>query len=117
MPQVDQDLIIYQNAAETLTIAVTDDNDVPMDLTTFDSLCWILSRAGQEIVRYTLADPELGIVNVDATDDGLRIVLPPGVTGGLDEGRLYTHQAWATLANAPRPVCIGYVTVLRGDGC
>ena len=117
MPQLEQDVTIYQNAGGYITIAVTDELGVPMDLTAFDELCWILSRQGTEIVRYTLADVELGIVDADDTNDGLRVYATPAMSTDLDCGRLYIHQAWGTLTNIPRPICIGYVTVERGDGC
>ena len=117
MPQVDQDLTIYQNADETITIAIKDENDDPMDLKTFDDLCWILTKAGREVVRYDINDSELIIANADDTDDGLRVMLYAPVTSTLRLGRLYTHQAWGTFGGASRPLAVGYVTVKRGDGC
>lgn len=117
MPETNQDFDIYQNATEVINIAVTDAAGTPIDLTTMDSICWVLSRGSTEIVRYTLADPELVIVSIDATNDAMRITLPPATTGALNLGKLYRHQAWVTLAGAPRPVQVGSVTVLMGDGC
>ena len=119
MPSVDQDLDIYTNADEMFTIAVTDTSDVPVDLTTFADLCWILSRRGTEILRYELADPELVIADVTGAgaNDGIRVNLVPAVTTALSLGRLYIHQAWGTIGGRDRPLCVGYVTVLRGDGC
>jgi hypothetical protein len=117
MPRVEQDLELYTNADEIFTIAVTDENGDPVDLTTFDSLCWVLMKGRAEVVRYDDSDPELTIAGVDGTDDGLRVNLVPAVTGALDCGRLYTHQAWGVYSGRERPLCIGYVTVERGDGC
>ena len=117
MPQIDQDLEIYTNADEIFTIAVTDTSDLPVDLTTFDSLCWTLSKGGTVVVHYTSTDAELTTASVDGTDDGLRVNLSPTVTGALDIGRLYIHQAWGTYGGRERPLCVGYVTVNRGDGC
>lgn len=117
MAEVNQDFDIYQNASEVVNIAVTDAAGTPIDLTTMDSICWILSRGANEIIRYTLADPELVIVNIDAVNDGIRITLPPAVTGALNIGNWYRHQGWVTLAGRPRPLQVGSVTVLQGDGC
>jgi len=117
MPRVDQDLTIYTNADEPFTFAVKDSNGDPMDLTTFDELCWILTRAGSEVLRYALSDSELVIADADGTDDGIRVTLSAAVTGALGLGRLYVHQAWGTLGGVSRPLAIGYATVLRGDGC
>ena len=117
MPQVDQDITIYQNANEPILIAVKDDNNDPMDLTLADDVCWILSRGDTEVVRYDLSDAELAIAAADDTDDGIQIELPTTITGALNLGRLYRHQAWATFANKPKPVSVGAVTVERGDGC
>ena len=117
MPKVDQDLEIYTNADEIFTIAITDESTAPVDLTTFDSLCWTLSKGDTSVVSYTSTDAELVIANADDVDDGIRVNLVPTVTGALDVGRLYTHQAWGTLSGRDRPLCVGFVTVLRGDGC
>ena len=117
MPRTDQDLEIYTNADEIFTIAVTDESDVPIDLTTFASLCWTLSKAGTVVVSYASSDAELTTASVDGTDDGLRINLVPAVTGALELGRLYVHQAWGDYGGRDRPLCVGYVTILRGDGC
>lgn len=117
MPQVEQSIEIYQNAVEIIVIAITDEHDNPVNLTTFDELCWTFSGLTGEIARYTTADPELVIVDADDTNDGMRITLPASLTAGLSCGRLYTHQAWGTFNLNPRPLCVGYVTVLRGDGC
>lgn len=117
MPQVDQDLIIYTNADEIFTIAVKDTDGNAVDLTTFASLCWTLNKGGVEVVKYDDSDSELIIADAEATDDGIRVNLVPAVTGDLECGRLYTHQAWGVVGGRERPLCIGYVTVERGDGC
>ncbi len=118
MPKTDQDVTIYQNSDEYITIAVTDVNGDPMDLNPFgNDLCWILSKAGSEVVRYDVTDTELGIVDIDGVESGLRVNLTDSVTADLECGRLYIHQAWGTLSGRSRPICIGYVTVERGDGC
>ena len=117
MPQVEQSLDIYQNANETIMIAVKDDNGDPMDLTLATGICWILSKGDTEVARYDLTDTELAIAAADSTDDGIQIELPSAVTGALTLGKLYRHQAWATINAKSKPVSEGDVTVLRGDGC
>ena len=116
MAETNQNLVIYQNANEAITIAITDDNGNPMDLKLYSDLCWVLTLSGKEILRYDINDSELVIANADAVDDGLRVLLSPAITGALKE-RVYVHQAWGTYGDNARPLCIGYATVLRGDGC
>lgn len=117
MPQVEQSLEIYQNADEYILIAVKDENDSPVDLTTFDGLCWILSKGDEEVERYDLSDSELVIADAEATDDGVKVHLSKTITKELELGGIYRHQAWGTLTGDSRPLCVGDVTVLRGDGC
>jgi len=117
VPRVEQDFDVYSNSVEIIQIAVTDTNGIPVDLTTFDDLCWILTRSGVEVQRYTTVSPEMTIVDVDATNDGIRLTLPITLTGTLSCGRLYDHQLWGTFNAVPRPVSVGKITVLRGDGC
>jgi hypothetical protein len=112
-----QDFEVYQKATEIINIVVTDADGNPVDLTTMDSICWILSMGLTEIVRYTLGDPELTIETTDDANDTMQIVLPHTVTRALREGKLYRHQGWVTIAGKPNPVGVGEVTVLRGDGC
>ena len=117
MPAIDQDLELYQNATEVIIIAVTDESNVPLDLTTFTDLCWVMTKGGVEVLRYELADIEMDIVNADGTDDGIRLTIPSATTALLSCGRIYTHQAWGVFGGATKPLSVGYVTVMRGDGC
>ena len=114
MPSVEQNFSIYQGSVEVIEIAITDSGGAPIDLTIFDSLCWILTRNGAEIVRYLTAD--LGIISINGVNDGVRITLTPAITSELFRKR-HEHQLWVTLGSESRPVSIGRVTVLRGDGC
>jgi len=115
MPSIGQDFSIYQGALEVVEIAVTDSTGGAIDLTLFDSLCWILSKDGTEILKES--STELDIINMDSTGDGVRITLYSSETAALDRGKLYEHQLWGTLSTEPRPISVGHVTVLRGDGC
>jgi len=115
MPSVGQDFNVYQGALEVVEIAVTDSTGGAVDLTTFDSLCWILSKDGTEILRET--STEIDIINMDDTNDGARITLYSSETSPLCLGKIYEHQLWGTLSTEPRPISVGEVTVLRGDGC
>jgi hypothetical protein len=117
MPQVDQNVEIYQGADEYILIAVKDEDGLAVDLTTFDGLCWILSKGDSEVERFDLTDAELIIADADDTNDGLKVHLDKTVTADLDLGGLYRHQAWGTLSGDSRPLSVGIVTVLRGDGC
>jgi spermidine synthase len=115
MPSTGQDFNIYQGAVEVIEIAVTDSTGGLVDLSTFDSLCWILSKDGTEILREP--STELDIINIDGTDDGVRVTLYSSETSELCLGKLYEHQLWGTLSTEARPISVGDVTVLRGDGC
>jgi len=115
VPRTGQDFSIYQGALEVVEVAVTNSTGGPVDLLLFDSLCWVLSRSGEEIMREPSTD--LDIINIDSTGDGVRITLYSSETAALCPGKIYEHQLWGTLSTEPRPISVGKVTVLRGDGC
>ena len=117
MPQTDQHIEIYQGADEYILIAVKDEAGSPVDLTTFDSLCWHLMQNDAEVVKYDLTDAELVIADADDTNDAVKVHISKAITAGMDLGGLYRHQAWGTISGDSRPFCVGVVTVLRGDGC
>lgn len=98
MTKTNQDFTMWSGDDKTLTITVTDANDVVVDLTGASALVWILKRSKHAAAILVTKGLGAGVTITDAENGIFTVDLNPADTAALTQNNYY-HEAQITDAS------------------
>lgn len=97
MTKVNQDFTMYQGESKHVEAAVVDSDDQPLDMTgaTIEWKAYDTEDDSVASITKSTASGNIVIINKNATNDGLRIILAPADTQNLSP-EVYYHECRVT---------------------
>jgi hypothetical protein len=118
MTKENQSFEIWQNQSAQITVNVDQANSTDAQSLTGATLgFWLTTNlAGSDaVLSYFSSDGDITLVDVDSTDDGIRLTIPATDSSGLSG--TYFYEIWAKdSSSAVAPVTLGSITVNAATG-
>ena len=109
--KTNQDFSFPRGDDHEIEFTIVDDDDEAKSLTGATSVKWELYQGGIVIIQKDL-DDGVALINVDGTNDGVKVTLEPSDTVSLNDG-LYIHELECVIGGKRLTLAQGSLLLLK----